>query len=164
MPSIAVRDAVPADLPVVRALIEEYCQWMALDAATVEIAAEIDRLPARYVPPDGRLLVGLADGQIQGMVACRRFDEESCEMKRLYVRPAARGLGLARALVNAVLVHADARGYRRTYLDTLPIMPAAQRLYESLGFREVAPYYETTLPGTRFMARDAPAAGTLGAD
>ena len=151
MPS--VRPAGAADLAIVRALIQEYCRWIDLDLAFQEIDAELDGLPGDYAPPGGLLLVGFIDDRLEGLVACRRFSAEVCEMKRLYVRPGGRGSGLARALVTTLLAAARAQGYRQIYLDTLPIMDAAQGMYESLGFADIAPYYDTPIPGTRFMAR-----------
>jgi ribosomal protein S18 acetylase RimI-like enzyme len=74
-------------------------------------------------------------------------------MKRLWVRPSARGLGVGRALVDRVLVEARERGYREIVLDTLPVMGDAQRLYERAGFHDVEPYYDSPVPGTRFMRR-----------
>jgi ribosomal protein S18 acetylase RimI-like enzyme len=140
------------EMPALRALLEAYCSWIGLDLAFQEIDAELDGLPGDYVPPDGIILVARMDGRPAGLVACRRLDARICEMKRLYVHPATRGHGLARRLVIALMAHAAKAGYREMRLDTLPMMGAAQRLYESLGFRDIPPYYDTPIPGTRFMA------------
>ncbi len=75
-------------------------------------------------------------------------------MKRLYVSPDARGLGLGRALVLRILDEARRLGYRSIRLDTLPQMGDAQALYAGLGFRDIEPYYDTPIPGTRFMEMD----------
>ena len=148
-----IRPATAADMPTVRQLIEEYCRWIDIDLAFQEIAAELDGLPGDYTPPDGLLLVGLVGARIEGLVAARAFEGDTCEMKRLYVRPSGRGHGLARALVTALIDAMAAAGYRRMVLDTLPMMGGAQRLYEQLGFVDIPPYYDTPLPDTRFMAR-----------
>jgi ribosomal protein S18 acetylase RimI-like enzyme len=151
--ALTVREATPADIPLVRGLIVEYCRWIDLDLAFQEIAAELDGLPGEYAPPTGTLLLGLAGPRVEGLVAYRRFTDDVCEMKRLYVRPAGRGSGLARTLVISLMAHAASQGYRTMYLDTLPKMSGAQRLYESIGFLDIPPYYDTPIPGTRFMAR-----------
>lgn len=151
-----IRDAEAADLPRVRALIDEYCRWLAIDLRFQDIEAELDGLPGAYAPPSGALLVGLVDEVPQGLIASRPRGPGISEIKRLYVTPAARGLGLARALVEAVVARAVARGDRQLVLDTLPMMADAQRLYESLGFRDIAPYYPSPIAGTRFMALGLP--------
>ena len=71
-------------------------------------------------------------------------------MKRLYVSPSQRGTGLGRRLAAASIDEARRIGYRAMRLDTLPGMDAAQTLYGELGFKEVAPYTLTPVPGTRF--------------
>ena len=72
-------------------------------------------------------------------------------MKRLYVRDSYRGTGLGRKLAEAVVGEAREAGYERMLLDTLPSMERAVALYLSLGFRDVEPYYNSPIDGTRFL-------------
>lgn len=148
---IVIEPATEADIATVRSLLEEYCAWIELDLAFQEIDAELAGLPGAYAPPDGLILVARHHGTTVGMVAYRRLDTRICEMKRLYVQASVRGLGLSRVLVTALMEHARRAGYARMYLDTLPKMERAQQLYESLGFHDIPPYYDTPIPGTRFM-------------
>ena len=75
-------------------------------------------------------------------------------MKRLYVRPEARGEQLGRRLAEQICREAKDAGYTRICLDTLPSMAAAQKLYQSLGFVPIEPYLFNPVPGTKFLARD----------
>jgi ribosomal protein S18 acetylase RimI-like enzyme len=137
-----IRAARPDDLERVRSLLREYADGLGVDLSFQDFESELDDPLGFYE------LVLLAEG---GCVALRRIDERTCEMKRLYVRPSARGSGLGRRLARAVIVEARTRGYGRMLLDTLPTMTAARVLYESLGFRETAPYRYNPVPGTSFL-------------
>jgi len=93
-------------------------------------------------------------GRALGCVGLRPITPGGCcEMKRLYVAPAARGLGLGRALVEAVIGEAVRIGYCEMRLDTLPTMAEAISLYRAAGFAPIAPYYDTPIAGTLFFAR-----------
>jgi ribosomal protein S18 acetylase RimI-like enzyme len=137
-----IRAAQAEDVELVRRLIREYAGALDIDLSFQDLDAELADPLSFYE------LVLLADG---GCVALRRVDDEACEMKRLYVRPEARGSGLGRRLAEAVIAEARARGYRRLLLDTLPSMAAARGLYASLGFRETEPYRFNPVPGTSFL-------------
>jgi putative acetyltransferase len=89
-----------------------------------------------------------------GCVALRPLTADTGEMKRLYVRPDYRALGVGRQLAGRVLEDARAIRYSRVFLDTLPTMTGAQRMYERLGFKEVAPYRHNPIEGTRFLGLD----------
>ena len=137
-----MRAAGPEDLETVRDLLREYADGLGVDLSFQDFESEL-------VDPLGFYeLFLLAD---DGCVALRRIDEQTCEMKRLFVRPVARGSGLGRRLAEAVISEARRRGYRRMLLDTLPAMTAAQALYSSLGFREIEPYRPNPIPGAAFL-------------
>ena len=147
-----IEAATPADVADVRAMLLEYQAWVGVDLCFQNFAGELANLPGDYAPPAGALFVARADGGLIGMIALRRLDDDRAEMKRLFVRPAGRGRGLGRRLAERVIVEARARGYRELCLDTLPVMQDAQRLYEQLGFRDIAAYYGSPVGGTRYMA------------
>lgn len=151
MPEVTVSVAGEADVRDVRELLREYAAALTFPLDFQGFDRELAELPGAYAPPEGALLVARADGAAAGCVALRPLDETTCELKRLYVRRAHRGRGVGRLLVASILEEARRRGYRIMRLDTVPGMEAAQALYEQLGFREIAPYTENPVEGTRFL-------------
>jgi len=153
VPRIVLSQANSPELVVVaRDLFREYARAIETDLEYQGFAAEVASLPVPYVPPDGALLIAHAGADVAGCVALRLLDPHTGEMKRLYVRPAYRNLGLGKRLVEAIIRAARKAGYSELRLDTLPSMAAAQALYRQLGFVEIPPYNEAHLPGTRFYA------------
>jgi GNAT superfamily N-acetyltransferase len=143
-----------ADLAATAELFKGYAASLPVDLGYQEFGAELAALPGKYAAPRGELLIARdAAGEPLGCVGLRPLSEAGCcEMKRLFLLPAARGLGLGRAMSEAVIAQARRRGYRELRLDTLPTMTAAIALYEQLGFAPIARYYAPTPAGTIFMA------------
>ncbi len=112
-------------------------------------------MPGKYAPPAGRLLLARSAGGVPlGCVGLRALHvPDCCEMKRLYVAPEGRGLGLGMRLVEAVIREAEAIGYREMRLDSLHSMGPAIALYRKHGFEPMAPYYDTPVAGTVFLRR-----------
>jgi len=147
--------ARPEALDATRVLFREYAQALGVDLCFQGFESELAALPGLYAEPDGLLLLALVDGVPAGCCAFRRLadadEANACEMKRLFVRPAFRGLGLGRQLVEAILDGARQRDYDCVLLDTLDDMEAARALYEDLGFVEVPPYYHNPIPGAHYL-------------
>jgi ribosomal protein S18 acetylase RimI-like enzyme len=143
----------PVELRDARALFLEYAASLGFDLRFQEFDREIANLPGEYAPPAGELLLASMEGQPVGCIAMRRLDDFTCEMKRLYVRPAARGRGLGRLLCEALIALAQERGYGRMKLDTVPEMDRAIALYRALGFEPTTPYRYNPLPGALFLER-----------
>ena len=150
--------ASPQSIEQARGLFLEYRDSLQVDLCFQGFQAELDSLPGAYAPPRGCLYLALFDAQPVGCVALRPLDEQRCEMKRLFVRPAYRGHGIGRALTTRTISAATALGYRKLVLDTLPSMQAAQALYANLGFEDGSEYTFNPVPGTRFLSRDLTAA------
>jgi putative acetyltransferase len=146
-----VQAAEPWQVEQARALIQEYTNALGIDLGFQDFEQEMAGFPGAYAPPDGRLLLALDGAEAAGCVGIRRLERDTCEMKRLYIRPAYRSHGLGRRLVEAALEQARAMGYSAMYLDTLPGMDAAIRLYQSFGFHRTAPYYANPIPGALFL-------------
>jgi GNAT superfamily N-acetyltransferase len=103
---------------------------------------ELAALPGVYDPPDGALLIAREADVALGCVGLKRLDGSSCEMKRMFVAPMARGGGVGRALADDVIARARGAGYRQMFLDTSVRQTEAITLYRTLGFEEVPAYYE----------------------
>jgi GNAT superfamily N-acetyltransferase len=134
-----------------RTLFREYQQGLGIDLCFQNFETELRNLPGDYAPPRGRLLLAMDGDMAAGCIAMRPLTDEICEMKRLYVRPHYRATGLGRQLAERIITEARSAGYRWIYLDTLPIMERAQRLYEQLGFSDIAPYTHNPIAGVRYL-------------
>jgi len=149
-----VRRADPAlDLTTVRVLFREYAQSLGFALDFQGFESELSTLPGEYAEPRGTILLAHSPaGEPWGVVALRPLDDDgACEMKRMYVRPEARGQGLGRILGEAIVQAARERGYRSMRLDTIDTMAAAIALYRSLGFREIGAYRFNPMPGALFF-------------
>jgi len=144
-----------ADIAEAAALFRDYAAGLSVDLAFQGFDAELAELPGKYAPPGGELLLARnATGAALGCVAHRPLESRGvCEMKRLYVRPEARGLGVGRALVAAIIVAAEQRGYAEMRLDSLPTMTEAIALYRCFGFVEIPAYCYNPVPGTIYLAK-----------
>jgi ribosomal protein S18 acetylase RimI-like enzyme len=141
----------PADHGHVVSIFREYVASPSVSLDFQDYEAEFAVLPGKYAAPDGCLLLAWKDGAVVGCAALRRVDQATCEMKRVYVRPAGRGENIGRRMVEKILEEARIAGYTRISLDVLPEFIAAQRLYESLGFTEAPPVSFNPVPGTRYL-------------
>jgi ribosomal protein S18 acetylase RimI-like enzyme len=144
------------ELSQVRNLFREYARVPGVAPCLADFEREVVSLPGLYAPAAGRLLLAIHEipgtaGKAVGCGALRPFDSVSCEMKRLYVSPAARGQGAGRELVMELISEARSIGYERMLLDTLPSMAEAHKLYRSLGFREISSYQKNPVPGSLFF-------------
>src|SRR5215211_1185807 len=127
---VEIREAiVPEELPIVRELFQEYEASLNVDLCFQGFAAELAGLPGKYSRPKGGLWLAFVGDELAGCIAMRPLDADRAEMKRLFVRPTFRELGVGRKLAEHVLREAAAVGYRRVCLDTLPTMTGAIALY-----------------------------------
>ena len=157
-----------------RSIFQEYASGLGIDLSFQNFDDELAGLPGDYAEPRGALLLALVDAgaheapgtpaltlsdgraaHVAGCCALRPLDTADCpnaaEMKRLYVRPGFRGLGLGRRLAESILDAARAGGYACVLLDTLDDMESARALYEDLGFAEVPPYYHNPIAGSHYL-------------
>jgi len=143
----------PDDRAIVQALFREYAGSLAVDLCFQNFDDELANLPGKYDQPGGVVLLAHVD-HAAAAVGCYRPLASGCEMKRLYVRPEFRGLGLGRRLAAHLIENARDAGHAFMVLDSLASMVEAQALYRSIGFRTVPPYYDNPLPDTVYMRLD----------
>ena len=139
------------NLELAKTLFREYSASLSFDLDFQDFEEELANLPSGYATPEGCLLIATYTWQPAGCVALRKVDASICEMKRLYVRPQFRGLGIGRALAEAIIEQARRIGYTCMRLDTVPSMEAARALYVSLGFEVIEPYRYNPIEGAVFM-------------
>jgi ribosomal protein S18 acetylase RimI-like enzyme len=135
------------DYDVVRELLREYAAGLDVDLSFQDFEQEVASVATFYE----RILIARSGGEVAGCVALRHISDITCEMKRLYVRPAFRRHGTGRALAVGIIEEGRRRGYTRMRLDTLPLMREAIALYESLGFHSIAPYRHNPVEGTKYL-------------
>lgn len=115
---------------------------------------ELKDLSRKYGLPDGRLYLAYWNGEAVGSIALRKIDNESCELKRMYVKPAFRRNGIAKTLVMRLISDAREIGYRHMLLDTLPFLQTAIRMYKNIGFYEIERYNNSPMDTSIYMKFD----------
>lgn len=165
---VIIRPANSTDLPAIKACFQEYTDWLDEDISFQNYSEEFANLPGKYAPPTGGLILAVdgPSGDVLGCIAFRalNLDDDfvqsrqgggvrSCELKRLYVYPKARGRQVARKLIQQAIKAAAQNGYDKMFLDTLPKMQPAIGLYKSEGFTLTQPYYYSPLDGVLFFSR-----------
>src|ERR1035441_1662490 len=154
-PSLEIREATDAaSLELARTLVLGHAAGLGDVPGVERVRADASALPGPYAPPAGVLLVATLAGNPAGCVAFKRLDGETCEVKRMFVDPAFRKRGIARALMLKLLERAKERGYRRVRLGTLHTMTAAQALYRDLGFVEIPRYRPNEHTDTMFFEKN----------
>lgn len=148
-----VQAETTAEIADVRTLMREFIAWLReryrerpwqidIYYGTDALERELERLPGDFAPPAGRILIARHDGEAVGCVALKRLDARTCDVKRMFVRPGSRGLGVGKALIRALMREARDAGYETMKLDTGDLQPEAISLYRSMGFRDTDAYYD----------------------
>ena len=139
----------------VKTLFLEYANWLGFSFCFLGFDEELASLPGKYAQPEGRLYLAKSNNIFAGCIGLRKIADGICEMKRLYVKPEARGLGIGKKLVELVISDAKNIGYKKMRLDTLAEkMKEAQKLYKSSGFYEIEAYYNNPIEGVVYMELD----------
>jgi len=140
------------DIQTSQTLFDEYVAALNIDLTFQNYDNERRQIANIYMPPTGALYLAISDGMPAGCVGLRKLDGQRCEMKRLYVRPDYRGMGIGAALCHQIIEKGKQLGYAEMLLDTLAFMHGALALYRSFGFKHIAPYYHNPLPDAQYLA------------
>lgn len=140
-----------AELEEVRNIFIEYAEFLQVDLCFQDFEQELQTLHEVYSPPKGCIILAKQNDKIVGCIALKPIGEGICEMKRLYVRPEARGIGLGRTLVIELIRFAKESAYKTMKLDTIPKLKEAIHLYRSLGFLETEAYVYNPLEGVYYF-------------
>jgi putative acetyltransferase len=139
------------DLDDVRILFGGYEKELGENLCFQNFAAELKNPLTKYAPPKGLLFIARENDNISGCIALQPLEEGVCEMKRLYVSPCFRGIGIGEKLVALLLEEARKLGYTTMRLDTLSRLQSAIKIYRAFGFTDVSAYYKNPLPGVVYM-------------
>ena len=150
------------DWAAARALAGELVEWMAqtlcvdVDEAQASAVEEFAAMPEFYAFPRGLFLVGYLHGQPAGTAGLHLIDEDTAELKRVWVTPSARGHGIAPRMLETAIGAARTLGARQLWLETEPnVMATAHRMYLAHGFQEIPHYTDLgdAIPGLVALGR-----------
>jgi ribosomal protein S18 acetylase RimI-like enzyme len=136
-----------------KGLFREYVDSLGVDLSFQDFEEELMKVDVIYNTPEGSLLLALKNAQPVGCIGIRKLDEETAELKRMYVKGAFRGCGIGVKLLEQSIETAKRLGYLKMKLDTLKDMVKAQELYRSFGFYEIPSYRFNPLKGTIYMEK-----------
>ena len=139
------------DLENIKLLFNEYTTMLGVNLTFQGYDEEIKNLPGKYALPYGRLYIAYYDNKAAGCIALRKFENDGCEMKRLFVRPEYRHLKIGKKLVDKIIEDARELKYKYMVLDTLSNLHEAVSIYRKSGFQEVEAYYENPLDNVLYF-------------
>jgi putative acetyltransferase len=147
------RATLPEDYTMARQLFREYATAIGIDFCFQNFEKELEEIAQQYGPPTGGLILCGFENEVAGCAGIRGIDNETAELKRMYIKPAWQGKGWGKQLLDASLQLAKHLHYSKIRLDTFPSMKAARALYLSAGFTEISPYYRNPNEEVIFMEK-----------
>ena len=146
--------ANPGDFEAGKRLFEEYALSLNVDLSFQNFSKELESIHEQYHAPTGALLLARDGDVFAGCSGIRKLDEQTAELKRMYVKDEYRGYRIGVNLLERSINLAGELGYKFIRLDTLENMSKAQQLYRSFGFYEIPAYRFNPLPGTLYMEKE----------
>ncbi|MBS1542234.1 MAG: GNAT family N-acetyltransferase [Bacteroidetes bacterium] len=145
--------STPEQFQVARDLFREYAATLSVDLCFQNFDKELQEIDLQYGSPAGALMLVMRDGRAIGCGAIRKLEGKVGELKRMYLRPDARGLGVGSKLLSKCFEVARRLGYDTLRLDTLPEMTDAQAMYRKHGFYEISSYRSNPVKGSLYMEK-----------
>jgi ribosomal protein S18 acetylase RimI-like enzyme len=131
----------PQDYKVAAGLFQLYADWLNIDLSFQHFNEEMAQLEIMYGPPSGAIVLYKHESNYEGCVGIRAINNETAELKRMYVIPSQQRKGIGNILLHEALKMAKGMGYKTIRLDTLKTMTSAMNLYKKFGFKEIPAYY-----------------------
>lgn len=149
---VSIKIAITAaDFLEAKALILEYVEWLGMDLSFQNFDKEMETLQEMYGPLNGGLFLAISNGKPVGVAGVRRFADKACEVKRMFVQPASRGLGIGKLLLTVCIEKAKSLRYELIKLDTADFMKPAIKLYTDHGFVEIPAYRHNPHEAARYF-------------
>ena len=142
----------PSQYAAGKKIFRAYADFLGLDLEFQGFSEEMETLPRMYGAPNGCLLLAKSGNDYVGAVGLRRHDPKTAEIKRMFVYSTHQGLGVGRALTEALIEKAKQLGYQTIKLDSIRSLDKALTLYKKLGFIEIEPYRNNPYSDAIFMA------------
>ena len=135
---ITIRNIEPGDNPFLSAIVKDtLAEFGANHPGTVYFDPTTDHLYEVFRKEGSIYFVALMDGKIiggGGIYPTEGLQDDTCELVKMYLLPEARGLGLGRTLIRKCLEFAKQAGYKNVYLESMPELKQALKVYEKFGF------------------------------
>ena len=141
------------DFELGKMLFQEYVHSLNIDLSFQNFTQELESINDQYNKPNGALILAFHGTTAIGCSGLRKLDQETAELKRVYVKSKYRGHHLGTALLQNSIEQARKLNYKKIRLDTLKDMLRAHQLYHSFGFYKIPAYKSNPLPGTLYMEK-----------
>jgi putative acetyltransferase len=136
-----------------RRLYQQYAKSLYIDLSFQDFHNELKTMEKHYNKPKGALLLAYNDTVAVGCVGIREIDQDTAELKRMFVLTEYRGYKIGMKLLELAIDIANELNYKKIRLDTLPTMKEAQNLYRLFGFYEIPPYRFNPIKETIFLEK-----------
>lgn len=143
----------PQHFNIAKTLFEEYSASLNVDLCFQGFDEELKTVDIQYNLPKGCLILVFENTTAIGCAAIREFENGTAELKRMYLKPAYRGRGISKKLLQLMFEKAVELGYTTMRLDTLPQMKEALKLYRQFGFKEIESYRFNPVKGTVYLEK-----------